>query len=229
VTTSVTSGPRWLDAIRRGILRWLDCNATGLIQSVDDFADDPQASFLGRSFSREESTREGSYLHEQRLIRGIETDQSDVLFRPRITAAGRDALHSPGLIGQPGSGGSVFQDHSTRVTTGSHSQIGGIQAGGQGNIQTVSQVLAAQERSEVLRDVDRMRELVNQVPVTEQQRQDLQTAVEGVREAASGDEPLKQRIRDAAGKVVVAGATALVTEEGRQIAQVVAHVLSLAQ
>lgn len=218
IAASRISGSDRRAEVQKAFLRWLADGATP--GEPADFVGSELATSRQIPFTKDEVQQAAEALAEWGLIRAFKAMGHPVL-RPSITIDGREAADDPRtpreFIAQ---GGSITYNTNT-TTIGNGSTVGGVQTGGQGNRQQISQRIDSSDQAQVLAIVGG---LLSALDKADADTTDLRRAVEDIKAEAAGDSPtrdgLKARVVQA---LVIAGAS----ESGHLVLQGLAQLLGL--
>ncbi|PRY50926.1 hypothetical protein BCF74_1377 [Knoellia remsis] len=207
ISRSRKAGPDRWDAVQRAIVR-----------SVLSDTDDAVVSVDGVAVTEEERRLAVTKLEDWRLVkvlRGWGGTALRLLPQDRIyEVAGID-----GLLADHYEREAAYTDNRITTTFGDGSTVGGVQAGGTGNVQKVTQTVGATERAQILFLVgSALAEVGPDGPA------ELREALNAIKEAAAPDKPQRDSLRDKIAQgVVVAGAV----DASQTVLQTLAAMLGL--
>ena len=216
-------GRRRADAVQRTMLQWLRGKSINP-GSIEEFLIQPESAVFGEVVKPWELIEAASLLEDRGFIKVVATHQKAFL-RPRITPDGTAALMSNVMISEYGRPNAtmISNDYSNRVTFGDHANAGAVNAGGNGNTQTVTQAIEPQKWDAI---ADRLADLQRQAREIE----GSDKIVEHLEAMTQETNPAKRRpevMKDLALKLMGASVVVLGTEAGNALIEGIAQLPQL--
>lgn len=220
VVESRTTGNDRVEAVRRGLLQWLNANRE--CERVSEFIGHDSATSYGRPFTMEEVEDETEYLLENVLIEGKAPPRrssmkapSRDLKDPRLTSRGREALMSRRPISDFVAGRPPSQsfDYSTTYKDSAHvegSTFSGSSLAGQGNTVINNGPVTIDQRREILSTID---SALTSLAEEGMDASEAREAMTDLREAAADESIPRSTLQEKFLTTTVASATSTVTQK----------------